>query len=180
MSAAEAAQAAVPAAVPPTPENLMLRLAVEHFLWEEAALLDAWRLDEWLALFTEDGRYVVPTTDRPDGDPRIDLVFIDDNMVRLRGRVNRLNSRFAHREFPASRTRRLVTNIRLVRIAGDELDAEASFVVYRARSEAIAPYVGRYRYTLVRQGGGGFRIRHRRAELTLERLSDHGAVSIIL
>jgi p-cumate 2,3-dioxygenase beta subunit len=158
---------AIVAGVPATPENLMLRLAVEHFLWEEAALLDQWRLDEWLALFAEDGQYVVPTTDRPDGDPRHDLVFIDDNMVRLQGRINRLKSRYAHREFPASRTRRLVSNIRLVRIEGDELRVEASFAVYRARSEAIAPYVGLYRYTLVRQDDGGFRIRHRRAELTL-------------
>ena len=166
--------------LPPTDENLLLRLAVEYFLCEEAALLDAWRLDEWLALFTEDARYVVPTTDRPDGDPRRDLVFIDDNRVRLQGRVDRLKSRHAHREYPYSRTRRLITNVRLARIAADELDAEASFAVYRARSEAIAPYVGLYRYTLARRDGGQFRIRHKRAELTLERLSDHGAVSIIL
>lgn len=166
--------------LPPTNENLLLRLAVEYFLWEEAALLDAWRLDEWLALFTEDARYVVPTTDRPDGDPRRDLVFIDDNRIRLQGRVDRLKSRFAHREYPSSRTRRLITNVRFTRIAADELDVEASFAIYRARSEAIAPYVGLYRYTLVRQDNGPFRIRHKRAELTLERLSDHGAVSIIL
>lgn len=171
---------AVVAGVPATHENLMLRLAVEHFLFEEAALLDHWRLDEWLALFTEDGQYVVPTTDRPDGDPLHDLVFIDDNLVRLQGRINRLKSRYAHREYPASRTRRLITNIRLTRIEADALDVEASFAVYRARSEAIAPYVGLYRYTLVRRNDGGFLIRHRRAELTLERLSDHGAVSIIL
>ena len=50
--------------VPASPENLMLRLAVEHFLFEEAALLDNWRLEEWLALFTEDCLYVVPTTDQ--------------------------------------------------------------------------------------------------------------------
>jgi p-cumate 2,3-dioxygenase beta subunit len=46
-----------------------LRERVEDFLYEEAALLDAWRWDEWLALFTADGRYVVPTTDLPDGEP---------------------------------------------------------------------------------------------------------------
>ncbi|HEX6438276.1 MAG TPA: aromatic-ring-hydroxylating dioxygenase subunit beta, partial [Candidatus Binatia bacterium] len=51
-----------------------LREMVEEFLYQEAALLDAWRLDEWLALFTADGRYFMPTTDLPDGDPRKDLV----------------------------------------------------------------------------------------------------------
>ena len=124
--------------VPATPENLMLRLAVEHFLFEEVALLDAWRLEEWLALFTEDCLYVVPTTDLPDGDPKRDLVFIDDNLVRLRGRVTRLLSRYAHREYPFSRTRRMITNVRLTRIDEKEVDLEASFAVYRSRNEVLA------------------------------------------
>lgn len=166
--------------VPASSENLLLRLAVEHFLFEEAAYLDNWRLDDWLALFTKDARYLVPTTDRPDGDPAQDMMFVDDDHARLEARVKRLKSRYAHREYPSSRTRRLITNVRLTRIENDDVDAEASFAVYRSRNEMIAPYVGIYRYTLVRQNGGGFLIRRRRAELELERLSDHGAVSIIL
>jgi p-cumate 2,3-dioxygenase beta subunit len=168
------------ASTPATQENLLLRLAVEHFLFEEAALLDSWRLDEWLALFTADGRYLVPTTDLPNGDPRRDVMFIDDDEKRLLGRVRRLKSRFAHREYPTSRTRRFISNVRLTRITADEIDAEASFIVYRARAGAIAPYIGIYRYTLARLPDSTFRIRRRRAELDLERLSDHGAVSIIL
>ncbi len=163
-----------------TQDNLLLRLAVEYFLYEEAAHLDNWRLDEWLALFTSNARYLVPTTDLPDGDPLSDMMFIDDNYERLKGRMNRLKSRHAHREYPSSRTRRLITNVRLTRITPSEVDAEASFAVYRSRNEMIAPYVGIYRYTLARQEGGRFLIRQRRAELDLERLTDHGAVSIIL
>src|SRR5271165_670808 len=89
---------------PPHQDDLLLRLAVEYFLYEEAAYLDNWRLDEWLGLFTEDARYIVPTTDRPDGDPKRDVVFIDDDLTRLQGRVNRLKGRHAHREYPYSRT----------------------------------------------------------------------------
>ena len=161
-------------------QNLLLRLAVEHFFYEEAALLDNWRLDEWLKLFTTDARYLVPPTDLPDADPARDMMFIDDDYERLKGRVNRLKSRHAHREYPSSRTRRLITNVRLTRIDASELDAEASFAVYRSRNEIIAPFVGIYRYTLARRDGGAFLIRRRRAELDLERLTDHGAVSIIL
>jgi p-cumate 2,3-dioxygenase beta subunit len=164
----------------PPQSDYLLRLAVESFLYEEAALLDNWRLDDWLALFTEDARYVVPTTDCPDGDPACDVVFIDDDFTRLQGRVNRLKSRHAHREYPYSRTRRLISNVRLTRVEETEIDLEASFLVYRGRSESIAPYVGLYRYTLLRKENGEFKIRRRRAELDLERLSDHGAVSIIL
>jgi p-cumate 2,3-dioxygenase beta subunit len=166
--------------VPASQENLLLRLAVERFLYEEAAHLDNWRLDEWLKLFTRDARYLVPATDVPDADPARDLMFIDDDYERLAGRITRLKSRHAHREYPSSRTRRLITNVRLTRISPREIDVEASFAVYRSRNEMIAPYVGIYRYTLVREDGHAFLIRRRRAELDLERLTDHGAVSIIL
>jgi len=157
----------------------LLRLQVEDFLFREAALLDEWRLDEWLALFTEDCAYVVPTTDLPEGDPRHDAVFVDDNMERLRGRVERLKSRHAHREYPYSRTRRLVTNVRLTKVDPEEVKASANFTVYRLRSGQIAPYIGHYEFTLAR-GDGVFKIRYRRAVLDNETLREHGAVSIIL
>src|SRR3712207_8364681 len=53
---------------------------------------------EWLTLFTEDARYVVPSTDLPHGDPADTLCLIDDDIVRLRGRVARLNGRHARSE----------------------------------------------------------------------------------
>jgi 3-phenylpropionate/cinnamic acid dioxygenase small subunit len=40
------------------------------FVAHEARLLDAERLDDWLALFTEDGRYWVPL----QGLKRVDLL----------------------------------------------------------------------------------------------------------
>ena len=87
-----------------TADKPTLREQVEDFLFREAEFLDDWRLDDWVSLFTEDARYVVPTTDLPDGDPQRDLVFIDDDITRLRARAVRLNSRHAHREYPWSRT----------------------------------------------------------------------------
>jgi len=155
-----------------------LREEVEDFLYEEAALLDEWRLDEWVALFTEDARYVVPTTDLPDSDPRQDMVFIDDDIVRLRARVVRLNSRHAHREYPSSRTRRFISNVRVTENGGNELTVKANALVYRFRNGEGDPYVGRYEYTLMRVDEG-FKINFRRAVLDLEALSWHGAVSII-
>jgi p-cumate 2,3-dioxygenase beta subunit len=156
-----------------------LRAAVEDFLYYEAALLDEWRLDEWLALFVPEARYVVPTTDLPEGDPERDLVFVDDDYTRLQGRVNRLKSRHAHREFPWSRTRRLITNVRLLDCTDDAVTVTASFAVYRFREGRGAPYVGRYDYTLQRTDDD-FKIRYRRATLDQESLQEHGAISIIL
>lgn len=156
-----------------------LRREVETFLYDEAALLDAWDLDAWLTLLTPDVQYVVPTTDLPDGDPRTDLVFIDDDFVRLQGRVRRLNSRHAHREYPSSRTRRFISNVRILSVDGDTLEAEASFIIYRFRSGDAVNFVGRYQYVLVRTPGG-LRIRYRRANLDYEDLRWQGAVSIIV
>lgn len=159
-------------------ETRTLREEVEDFLYEEAALLDEWRLDDWAALFTEDARYVVPTTDLPESDPRQDMVFIDDDIVRLRARVRRLNSRHAHREYPWSRTRRFISNVRVKETDGDDLTVNANALVYRFRNGEGDPYVGHYEYKLKRVDGG-LKISYRRAVLDLEALSWHGAVSII-
>ena len=161
-----------------TADKPTLREQVENFLFKEAEFLDDWRLDDWVSLFTEDARYVVPTTDLPDGDPQRDLVFIDDDITRLRARAVRLNSRHAHREYPWSRTRRFVSNVRVDERENGELSVTANVMVYRFRSGEGAPYVGSVQYTL-RRNDAGFKIAYRRAVLDLEALSWHGAVSII-
>jgi p-cumate 2,3-dioxygenase subunit beta len=161
------------------PNDTGLRHRVEDFLYREAALLDAWQLDDWVALFTEDARYVVPTTDAPEAEPPRDNMFIDDDIIRLRGRVTRLKSRHAHREFPSSRTRHMITNVRVLETTETEVRVEAAFIVYRFRSGESAPFVGTYKYVLV-PDAHEFKIRYRRAVLDLEALDDHGAISIIL
>jgi p-cumate 2,3-dioxygenase subunit beta len=155
-----------------------LRLDVEEFLYEEAALLDAWRLDDWLTLFTSDARYEVPSTDRPGGGPADALMLISDTRAMIAARVKRLNSRKAHREFPWSRTRRIVGNVRIISDNGGEIEVAANFAVYRSRRD-VSVYMGQYRYRLARDGDS-FKIRFRRAELDVETLDSHGTLSIIL
>jgi p-cumate 2,3-dioxygenase beta subunit len=155
------------------------RADIEEFLYEEAALLDEWRLREWLALMTEDATYEVPATDVPDGDPRHTLFLIADNADRLRMRVDQLLGKSAWAENPPSRTRRLIGNVRIRDARGDTIRVTANFVVYRMRSGHIDTYIGRYEYTLV-QRHGQLKIRHRKAILDLEALQPHGKISIIL
>jgi p-cumate 2,3-dioxygenase subunit beta len=157
----------------------VLRHEVETFLFGEAAILDEWRLDDWANLFTEDGRYVMPSTDTPDADPRVTLCLIDDDIVKIRGRVKRLKSRHAHREFPWSRTRRLITNVRITDVRDDEVDVTANFLVIRCRNTNIDQFSGRYLYTLVRSASS-FAIKFRRAELDMETLGTAGSVSVIV
>ena len=155
------------------------RADVGDLLVLEAELLDEWALDEWVALYTPDSRYVVPSTDDRDGDPDSDLMLIDDDGLRLRSRVERLKSRKAHREYPHSNTRHLVSNVRLRAVEGDELLVPAAFVVFRFRNRQAVHYVGRYRYRLV-VSSGRLMIRHKRVELDLTALRPAYDVAIIL
>ena len=158
--------------------NDVARAEVEDFLYHEAALLDAWRLDEWLVLLRDDATYRVPSNDQPESDPTAALFTIADDMRRIRARVARLKDPHAHAESPRSRTRRLISNVRIVERA--PLRVEANFVVYRYRgNEDVRTYVGRYRYTLVRQDGA-LRIKAREAILDAMELASLGTVSFIL
>jgi p-cumate 2,3-dioxygenase beta subunit len=162
-----------------TLQSTVSRQEIEDFLYEEAALLDEWRLEEWLALLTEDASYYVPSTDIPDGDHKATLFLIADDAMRIRSRVKQLLGRFAHAETPRSRTRRMVGNVRVRKVEGDTIEVTANFVVYRMRQELVDTYVGRYEYVLVRRDGA-LKIRERRAILDLESLRPQGKVSIIL
>ena len=156
------------------------RAQVEDFLYREAALLDEWRLDDWLALLTADARYQVPSNDRPDADPASALFTIADDISRIRARVTRLKDRNAHAEHPHSRTRRMIGNVRIVAREGAELRVEATFVVYRfRRDERIREYVGRYRYVL-RVESGALKIAKREALIDAMELGSLGSVSFIL
>jgi p-cumate 2,3-dioxygenase beta subunit len=159
------------------------RAPVEDFLYREAALLDDWDLDAWFGLFAEQLRYVVPCNDTPDGDPAHDLVLIDDDELRLRLRVERLNSRKAHREYPHSRTNHQVFNVVLGAV--EDADGEpglpvwASFTVWRYRNAKASSYVGRSSYRLVVRAGE-LRIRSKRAVLDMTELRPAGDLAIIL
>ena len=159
---------------------LISRSEIEDFLYAEAELLDEWRLDEWLALFDEErGGYYMPTTDCPDGDPNTGLYLIADDMIRLRSRVSQLMSGLTWAENPKSRTRHMVSNVRIAGTDGDLLLINANFVVYRMRFENIDPYIGKYRYKLLPREGT-FKIVERRVILDLEALRPHGKVSFIV
>jgi p-cumate 2,3-dioxygenase beta subunit len=155
------------------------RQQVEDFLFQEAALLDEWRLDEWLGLFEKDATYEVPTTDRPNEDPHRSQYYVWDDYELLSARVKRLKSKHAHAENPHSRTRRLVTNVRLGERSDSTLDVRAAFLIYKIRDGNVDQFVGRYEHTLA-ANGEGLRFRKRRAVLELEVLRPGGRLSFIL
>jgi p-cumate 2,3-dioxygenase subunit beta len=163
----------------PAPDPVS-RHEVEDLFYREAELLDAWKLDDWLALLTEDAVYYVPPNDKPDADHRFTLFIIADDIVRLRERVIRLKDPNCHAEYPPSRTRRLITNVRVAGVEAGGVAAAANFSIHRyRRGGAHQEFVGRYRYRLRRQDGT-LKIAERRAILDAEELGALGSVSFIL
>lgn len=157
----------------------LLARKAESFLYHEAALLDEWRLEEWLALQAADVHYRVPPLDLPNAAPGEALYLIDDDRQRLESRVRQLMGKTAWAETPRSRTRRLITNVRVTSVDGDAITTSANFAVWRFQFDNTDVYVGRYEHTLV-QSDEGLRVRQRKVILDIESLRPHGRISFIL
>lgn len=134
---------------------------VTRFYHDEAALLDEHRYAEWVALFTEDTHYFMPlrrTVTRRQQHLEFtkpgEIAYFDDNKMVLEARVAKLATGTAWAEDPPSRTRHLVTNVRVVDDRGDELDAESNFILHRTRLKSEeTTWVGSRKDTLRRDAG---------------------------
>jgi 3-phenylpropionate/cinnamic acid dioxygenase small subunit len=146
-----------------------LQYEVEQFLYAEAALLDQREFHAWLELFTEDVRYWMPVREtlqqnrsglHPEGQPTVAL--IDDDRAFLATRVARLDTGLAHAETPESRTRHLITNVRIEERENRELLVHSNFHLYQARLERTDyNFFGR-REDILRRVDGGWKIARRK------------------
>jgi len=93
--------------------------------------------------------------------------------------VKRLMKRTAHAEFPHSRTRHLVSNVRIRNRTDAELEVGSSFITYRTKDGVTDTYFGSNRYRLVTENGR-LRIKEKRCLLDSDGLRAQGRVSIIL
>jgi 3-phenylpropionate/cinnamic acid dioxygenase small subunit len=121
--------------------DVALQYEVEQFLYEEAALLDERRFDEWLDLFTEDCHYWMPIrSTRATGDEEHEFTsphenaYFDDTKSMLAQRIQQIKTGFHWAEDPPSRTRHMVTNVRVYPAEKpDEVLVKLDFLVYRTR-----------------------------------------------
>ena len=72
------------------------------FVLREARLLDEQRLDDWLELFTEDGRYWMPV-EWGQTDPRLTTSLMYEDKMLLRIRIERLKGKATYSQSPKSR-----------------------------------------------------------------------------
>lgn len=116
-----------------------LRLELEEWLYDEAALLDEGRFEDWLALFDPGTRYWAPLrANMPRGQEGIGeprrLTHFDDDKDTLGLRVARLATGFAHAEEPPSRQRHHVSNVRILKDeAGARVQVASNLLVFRSR-----------------------------------------------
>ena len=149
-------------------ERMLLTFEVEDFLYREAALLDERNLDVWLALCTDDIHYWMPIRrtmqtkeianefTKPGG-----MAFFDDDKKTLGMRVQRLQQRGAWAEDPPSRTRHIVTNVRISSIDGNEISVASNFMLYRTRLDSEEDsWIGR-REDLLRRENGALKLARR-------------------
>jgi 3-phenylpropionate/cinnamic acid dioxygenase small subunit len=122
-------------------QQLLVVHDVEQFLYHEAQLLDERHFREWLDLFTDDARYWMPIRrTRFRGEENQEFTrpdehsYFDDDKGTLTMRIDKLDTGFSWSEDPPSRTRHIVTNVRVRNgQSSSEVVADCYFLVYRSR-----------------------------------------------
>ncbi|MGE3141778.1 MAG: aromatic-ring-hydroxylating dioxygenase subunit beta [Hyphomonadaceae bacterium] len=154
------------------------RMQFEDFIYAEVALLDEWRLDDWLALFAEGATYHVPTAGAHDQDPKKVLFYIADDYARLKERVARLKKKEAHVEFPRSLLRHMISNVRVLKAEDGVAEVTCNFVTYRSKNKTVETYYGVSVYR-IDYSKPDWKIIAKRSELDMDMLFP-GKVSIII
>jgi 3-phenylpropionate/cinnamic acid dioxygenase small subunit len=99
--------------------DVAVRDEFRRLVEREARFLDQLRYDNWLAMYTAECVYWVPSTPGA-GDPRREISVMFDDRRRLEDRIYRMRTGFAWSQAPASRTVRLVTNVEVFATARDD------------------------------------------------------------
>jgi 3-phenylpropionate/cinnamic acid dioxygenase small subunit len=134
----------------------------EAFLVHEARLLDEGKFDDWLALFTEDARYWVPSEPNQD-NPLTTVSLMYDDRRLLETRVRRLASPRIYSQEPRSRTSRIVANVTMEKEATDSVMVRSKFLMVEFRRNEQRLFAGTSFHTLVWQDG--LRIAFKRVDL---------------
>jgi 3-phenylpropionate/cinnamic acid dioxygenase small subunit len=142
---------------------------VLEFVYDEAALLDQQKFDDWAKVLAEDISYTAPLRITRQGPDRLNTVVrttlhFDDDYSSLMGRLERLGTKSAWAEDPPSRTRRLVTNVRVWETAKpNEFETESYLLLSRSRYEHYQLQVlSCVRHDLLRRSGpGAFKLARR-------------------
>jgi 3-phenylpropionate/cinnamic acid dioxygenase small subunit len=153
--------------------DVELQVDIEQFLYLEAELLDEHRYDDWYGLFADDLHYRVPSqANRPRRDRGSEasadgeIGLFDDDKVTLGWRVRQVQTSTHWAEDPPSRTRHLVSNVRVAPgAADDEYEVRSNFICYRnRRADEVDIWAGE-RHDLLRRAGASWLVARRTVTL---------------
>ena len=134
------------------------------FIAHEAALLDARRFDDWLALFADDGHYWVPLLGAAQADPFSHNSLAYEDRLLLQLRVERLKNPRAHSQHPASHSQHVLQPSRIEEEGADDVRLCTPFLYIEARGDDQILLSGTARHHLIRTPTG-WSIRVKRIDL---------------
>lgn len=122
-----------------------------RFLLHEARLLDEGRYEDWLALFTADAWYWVPSEPGQDS-PHTTVSLIYDDRRLMETRVRRLANPHLHAQEPPSRTSRIVANVTIEAWdrAAEAQTIRSKLLMVEFRRDAQRVFAGTCLHRLVR------------------------------
>jgi 3-phenylpropionate/cinnamic acid dioxygenase small subunit len=138
-------------------------MKIEEFLYYEAHLLDTQRLEEWLALFTEDATYWLPL-ERDQKDAAETSSIIHDDRTLLELRVKQARHPRAHARLPLARTVHQVSNVVSRETEKDEFEVHSTLVLIEFRSERQRVWGALVEHRL-RRTGESYHIARKRVDL---------------
>lgn len=144
-----------------------LQFEVEQFLYHEAELLDECQFRAWFGLLADDIEYYMPIRPnrlRRDLSVRSELpamAHFDEDKASLDLRVRQLESGKHWAEEPPSRTRHLVTNVRIRPRPDGDLDVTSNFLCYRNRLDTEVDIWAGQRADVLRRHDDSFLVARR-------------------
>ena len=137
--------------------NLNLLNEVTAFIWAEADMLDHSEYQEWLNLWSEQGKYIIPI-DPTLTDYENNLIYAYDDHHMRKLRVQRLENGEAISTAPKANTVRSVSRVRVIQDQDNEIVLRCAQNLREFRKENLKHYTADVTYHLVRQTEGGLKI----------------------
>ena len=158
--------------------HLLLKQAIEEFLYHEVELLDERRYEEWLELLADDVRYWMPMRrnvrfgelEREFTREGLDINWFDEGKDTLIRRVQQILTGVHWAEEPLSRICHMISNIQLLHVRPSvlepvEVTVKCRFLIYRNRVQTETDILVGKREDVLRQVNGQWKITQRKVIL---------------
>jgi 3-phenylpropionate/cinnamic acid dioxygenase small subunit len=132
-------------------DEAALLAEVTRFIYREARFQDDHDYDSWEALWTDDGIYWIPANGEGE-NPDEEMSIVYDNRSRISLRIRQLHTGKRHSQTPRSNLRRLVSNIEIMGVDGEDIRVTCNALVFESNLRGETLWASRNEFLLRRQG----------------------------